>query len=217
MVFMEYLQVVELRLYGLLVSFLDGIFFIFIFAKLLCSYMEIDGLWWTYPLSSVFLMAICIAANLVIAKGSRGKFYGILLEEKQYASFIDATVLTNDEDIGKIIGSVLSILKNKNMSLKSCNRISLGLEETIIFLRNRLGNKSWLDIVAIETKDHVLLQFCSLGQRTDPNQDSSKDREENILLLKGISEKIEYDYIVGMNCMRVYIPFENKVERENEE
>ena len=55
-------------MYAMLISLLDGVGLIIPLSLVMTSAFGINGLWWAFPVSGVFLLAFTLIGNHVIAK-----------------------------------------------------------------------------------------------------------------------------------------------------
>ena len=74
-----------------------------------------------------------------------------------------------------------------------------------VYTRNRLNKNDYMDILARLYADKIEIDFRTLGNSFNPLAAVPEDIAENIRLLNGIASKLEYDYIMGMNCTRITI------------
>ena len=74
-----------------------------------------------------------------------------------------------------------------------------------LYTRNRLNKNDYMDILARLYADKIEIDFRTLGHSFNPLVAAPEDIAENIQVLQGIAGKLEYDYIMGMNCTRITV------------
>ncbi len=83
-VFMFYVQSIHKTGYATFISLFDGFFGQLSLAYIACLVIGIDGLWWSFPLTSLLLAAIILIWNIRLQKrGNPSSFRNILLVERE--------------------------------------------------------------------------------------------------------------------------------------
>ena len=206
--FMKYAQILGYKLYATCISMFDGFIGIIIFGTILCRAFGINGLWWAYPVIAVTMTVLCIAVNLILAARSKGTLSGILLYENDTdnAPMVDLTLLENGEEITGVSKKLQDVCLEQGIASNVAMKAALAVEEMAVFTRNRQQKKDYMDILARAFNDRVEIDFRSIGGHADPNAPEEGDIEENLKVLSSLAERIEYDTIMGMNCVRIVIP-----------
>lgn len=205
--FMKYLQVVDRKIYSMFISVFDGFGGIIPIAFVMGRLLGMDGLWLAFPLTAVLLMAIVLLWNRRIAARSGGSLRGWLLapREDDAEAVFDATVFESSSDISSASRALMDFCTQKGLERRSATYTALALEEMAVYTRNRLDRHDYMDILARLYADRVEIDFRTLGNSFDPLASAPEDICENIRLLRSIADRLEYNYIMGMNCTRIVI------------
>lgn len=207
MVFMKYLQVMGYKGYSMFISIFDGFGGIIPIAFLLGKLMGMDGLWWAFPITSAILLGAMLICNGSIVRRSGGKLKTWLLssQEDEAEAVFDATIFEDGQSISDASRALMDFCIEGGIDRRSANHAALTLEEMAIYTRNRLRRDDYMDILARLYPEKIEIDFRTLGNSFDPLASAPEDVSENIRLLRGIAGKLEYDYIMGMNCTRIEI------------
>lgn len=207
MVFLVYLQVLGRKIYALFISLFDGFIGNILLALLLCHFLGLDGIWWTFPLTSLVLLLICLPVNLIIAKKSGGKLKSLLLAENntEASPVLDVTIIDDVSDFSAAASKVYNDFIESGFSQKLASKTMLIIEEIAVFTKRRLNKKGYMDVMTMLRSDCVEINVRCIGATGMLDEKSEKDLDENIAILKGMADKIEYDFIMGMSCMRIII------------
>lgn len=207
MVFMKYLQITGRKVYSMFVSIFDGFGGIIPIAFLLGKLMGMDGLWWAFPITSAILLAIMLIWNGCIVRKSEGRLKTWLLEQREdeAEAVFDVTIFEDAQNISGASEALMEFCAGSGMDSRSANYAALAVEEMAVYTRNRLSKTDYMDVLARLYADKIEIDFRTLGNSFNPLAAVPEDIAENIRLLKGIAEKLDYDYIMGMNCTRITI------------
>ncbi|MCR4779607.1 MAG: polysaccharide biosynthesis C-terminal domain-containing protein, partial [Ruminiclostridium sp.] len=204
MVFMKYLQIIGKRVYSLVIGLADGFMLTVPISLLLCPLAGIDGLWWSFPLTSLTVTAVCIPLNLFIAKRSGGRFRGVFLEREPDGELVlDITTGYSDREITDASENVRKVCGERGAGERASMLAALLVEETALYLRGHGSANGCTDIMVRVREDSIVLDIRSIGELSDPNISNEADISENIAVLRGMAKSIENNYIMGMNSIRV--------------
>lgn len=208
-VYYRYLKVIGLSRYSTVLSALDSFALIIPIGWIMTKVFGIDGLWYTFPLSSCILVVLTLICNRVYEKKSGGRLSGVLLNEtgadESGEVVIDATILEDPSDISLLSMKFHRICRKKGLSEFDALRASMALEETAVFVANRNKHDIYADMLVRLHGSDVEIDCRTLGDHFDPNEDYEGDIEENVRLLKGIVTDFENEYILGMNSTKIII------------
>ena len=207
MIFMKYMQVTGRKAYAMFISVFDGFGGIIPIAFCLGLALGSDGLWWAFPVTSAVLLAVVLLWNRRIVRASGGQFSGWLLaqREDEAEDVFDATIFEDGQTISAASTALMTFCTGHGIDRHSATHASLIVEEMALFTRNRLNRNDYMDILARLYADRIEIDFRTLGQSFNPLVAVPEDIAENIRVLQGIAGKLEYDYIMGMNCTRITV------------
>jgi len=207
MVFMKYMQVTGRKAYSMFISVFDGFGGIIPVAFVFGIAMGLDGLWWAFPATSAVLLAIVLVWNRRIVRRSNGRYKGWLLaaREDQAEQVFDVTIFEDEQTISTASAALMEFCTDCGIEKRSATHAALTVEEMALYTRNRLNKNDYMDILARLYADKIEIDFRTLGNSFNPLMAAPDDIAENIKLLQSIASKLEYDYIMGMNCTRITI------------
>lgn len=207
MVFMKYMQVTGRKAYSMFISVFDGFGGIIPIAFVLGLALGLDGLWWAFPITSALLLVIVLLWNRRIVRQSNGQFSGWLLEQREDEAedVFDATIFEDGQTISAASEALMDFCIDHGIDKRNATCAALSVEEMAVYTRNRLNKNDYMDILARLYADKIEIDFRTLGNSFNPLVAVPEDIAENIKVLQGIAGKLEYDYIMGMNCTRITI------------
>ena len=192
-IFMPYLQILGHKIYSILISVFDGFAGNILLSLILCKFIGLDGIWWSFPLTAVFLFAFFLIVNRKIQK------------KPENPPVIDITVVNNDSDISEVSKKAQDAFIKAGLDSKTALKAAILIEETAVFTKKRTGKNGYLDILTAFYEDRVEIDFRSIGATGNIEEKTENDIEENIRFLESLSDKIQYDFIMGMSSMRIII------------
>ncbi|MBQ0019993.1 MAG: hypothetical protein KBT39_05665 [Bacteroidales bacterium] len=183
-VFMFYVQSIHKTAYASFISLFDGFVGNLPIAACCCMLMGINGLWWSFPITSVILTLIILAWNLRLLKKDRSmSFRNILLIER------DADILHEEsvtEELTDASGSL--ILAHEAIKTHGWNDI-LSSYLTTLAARKSPVKIDWL---IRQFPDRFILDIRSNVNSITEKQIPTPD---NI--------KVTNEMVLGMNCLRM--------------
>jgi hypothetical protein len=208
-VYYRYLKIIGLSRYSTVLSALDSFALIIPVAWIMTGIFGINGLWYTFPISSCILLGLTLVCNAVYERKSGGRLKGIFLNETGVGDrgevVLDATILDDPDDISLLSMKFHRICQQKGLSKFDALRASMALEEAAVFVANRNKHGIYADVLVRLIGSDVEIDCRTLGDRFDPNSADEGDIEENVMMLKGIVTEIENEYILGMNSTRIIV------------
>lgn len=207
MVFMKYLQAMGRKTYSIFISIFDGFGGIIPITFLLGKLLGLDGLWWAFPITSALLLVIMLVWNHRIVKSSNGRYQSWLLaaREDEAEAVFDVTIYEDGRNISSVSEELRKFCIADGIDSHAATFSALCVEEMALYTRNRHEKTDYMDILVRLYTDKVEIDFRSLGNSFNPLVATEGDVAENIRLLQGIASKLEYSYIMGMNCTRITI------------
>ncbi len=206
-VFMKYMQATGRKAYSMFISVFDGFGGIIPIAFILGLSLGLDGLWWAFPVTSAVLLGTVLLWNRRIVRQSGGQHSGWLLaaREAEAEDVFDVTIFEDAQTISAASAALMAFCVDHGIDKRSATHASLTVEEMALYTRNRLNRNDYMDILARLYADKIEIDFRTLGNSFNPLVAMPEDVAENIRLLQGIAGKLEYDYIMGMNCTRITV------------
>jgi len=207
MIFMKYLQVLQKTRYAMLISIFDGFAGIIPLSFVMCHLFGLTGLWFSFGLNAFIILMAVLFTNKRIAMKSNGVLNGILLSSQEdiALAIFDVTIQDDAKSISSASKQLMKFCLTHEMDTKTATYASLAIEEMAVYTKNHMSRNDYMDILARLYKDHIEIEFRTLGSTFNPLEITETDVAENIKLLQGISSNIEYNYIMGMNCTQLSI------------
>lgn len=207
MIFMKYLQVLGRIKYSMFISIFDGFAGIIPISAILCHFLGLNGLWISFPVCSLLLLILVLAANRQLAKRSKGALHGWLMAEREDTALdiFDVTILEDAQQISAASEQLMIFCMENGIEKRNAVLAALAIEEMAVYTRNKIAHNDYMDILARLYPEKIEIDFRSLGNSFNPLAAMPEDHAENIKLLQGISSSLTYDYIMGMNCTQIQI------------
>ncbi|MBR2282075.1 MAG: hypothetical protein IJ863_05585, partial [Spirochaetales bacterium] len=208
LVFISYFQVMDRKVYALLVSVTDGVVGIVALALILGSLFGVNGIWMAFTANSILLLLGILAANAIISARSHGRFEGLFLMENDPESIpvYDATVRMKDPKAFDLVSRVEEFCVSNGIERRRSVMISLSVEEMISYTmeHSSLDKDDHIDVLLKIMDDQILIYFRSIGQ---PFNTASAPVGEfsNIDVLTKVASSIDFSYVMGLNQTRVIL------------
>lgn len=181
--FMFYVQALGKSLYASVISLSDGFVLVIPVVLVLCHFMGLDGLWWSFPVVSVLLFVSIILWNVHLTGRHPDKYSGIILSE---------------------LDTEAQELLNWSGTVTSCNvgEVCLAIpdesfRETVNeyfteILRNGGSGKVKAEILYRRCGERTVVELRSDGGEACPSQLQSTD-----------NLSIKKDFSLGMNTLQI--------------
>ena len=118
---------------------------------------------------------------------------------------MDVTIEKGSMDISLISEKVQDICEEKGLSKVDAMRVAMAVEEIAVYTANKKSQSSYADVLVRIYRGNVEIDFRTLGEVFDPNEDDVSDIAENVQILRSIVSDISNEYILGMNSTRITI------------
>ena len=202
---MGYLQATGRRIYAMVISLVDGIGIIPI-AFVLSKVFALNGIFAAFIADAVIVLILIIVINAVISNKNPGRYsLPFLVEQDTEAlSQISLTFSGQKAEIGDITEKIKDWSKPLDLSKKKGLFLELDIEEMLLYILKGDTIKD-IDILIKRYTDEVLIDFRSIGAPLNPMEITPDDDFVNLTVLQKTADKIEYEYLMGMNCSRVTI------------
>ena len=205
--YVRYLTVIGFSRYASVISALDGFALTIPVSWIMCRLFGTDGLWISFALTSLILIAIMLIVNRRIEMNSGGRLKGLLLYECDEDSkpVLDVTITDDASSISGISRKLQEACEAGGLSKKDAVKAALAVEEMAVYASNKKDQNAHMDIIVRLSGDEVMIDFRSLGAYFDPIRDAEEDMPENVRVLRGIASEIKNDYMIGMNSTRIIL------------
>lgn len=198
-----YYMAIEQQKLANMISIINGLVIIIPCAYVLAKVMGITGIWISFPIAEL----ITLLYILFVAKGKISNIYQISDEE---SAILDISLLGKEDMGAKTSKQVMDFLEEHGMENKLSNKIGIAIEEMVENIYRYSGEKKvHIDLRLVADQENVVLSFCDDGLEFDPTTYQSEEKEEyaidNIMMLKAVSRKMEYQRVIGLNKTTVFI------------
>lgn len=183
-VFMFYVQSIHKTTYASFISLFDGFVGNLPIALCCCMLMGINGLWWSFPITSVILTLIILGWNLHLLKNDRSmSFRNILLIERDADVVHEESVTEELTDASDSLIFAHETIKAKGWSA------TLSSYLTTLVARKSPVKIDWL---IRQFPDRLILDIRS-------NVDSITEIQTTV----PDNTKVTNEMVLGMNCLRI--------------
>lgn len=198
-----YYMAIEKEKLANMISIINGLVIIIPCAYVLSKVMGITGVWISFPIAELMTLLYI----LFVAKGKMSNVYQISDEE---SAILDISLLGKEDMGAKTSKQVMDFLEEHGMENKLSNKIGIAIEEMVENIYRYSGEKKvHIDLRLVANQENVVLSFCDDGTEFDPTTYQPEEKEEyaidNIMMLKAISQKMEYQRVIGLNKTTVFI------------
>lgn len=204
---MHYARLIGQKTYAVILSMLDGFILPILAAEILSRLFGLSGVWLGYVMGAVLTIGCVLIGNKRVERVSGGRYSGFLLLDKQDtpADVYDFTVTQKDSDISDMSRSITDFCEERGVEHGLASRVGLLSEEMALYTRQHHNRTALIDVMIRLEPEEITLDFRSEGAPFDPLSRGEEDIPENLLVLQKMSEKIVYDYILGMNSTRITV------------
>ncbi len=213
-VFMKYMQATGNQKFSMFISLFDGCIGIIPVSWLSIRLMGLDGVWAAYPLTAVLLLAIVLIHNLIVSRRSNGQLTGIMLAGKDELTIKEKSWTIPEDMPSYLSEEVTEFCESSGISERLSVHAGLVSEEFVLYTRNNSRQSYYMDVTARQYQDRVELDFRSLGEPVNPllpfdedaaSGDPWNEQYINLKLLRKMADKLDYEYVMGMNCTHAEI------------
>ena len=159
------------------------------------------GLWSSFFVSELVVLLFLVAYSRLTSKKSNGEYHGFFINRSNDENFIDYTVNPNVEDVMGLSAKINEYLGDNITS----TRVSLAVEEiltNIIKLNDKLDS---IDVYLKDDGDKIILSIKDSGIEFNPVVENDELEFDNISVLNGIADKIDYSRVLGLNSTVITI------------
>ncbi len=205
--YFRYLKILGMTGYATLIGALDGFLGVVPVTWIMTRLIGVEGVWWAYPVNAVLVMIFILIRNSRILKRSEGSLKTILLFEREVDArpVMDITITNDPAQISGMSRTLQQICENNGLDTSSSVHAALAVEEMAVYASNHKKQDAYMDVLVRIFEGNVEIDFRSLGPSFDPANEEIEEMETNIRMLRAVSDRIENEYIMGMNATRITI------------
>ena len=203
--YLYYFAGTERTLASTIVSTVDGLAVI-PFALLLSHFFGIYGVWFSFIAAEI--LSVAVIAVILLIQRKKEKKAGLKTEMLLEFSF-------DETQISDAIKKIRPCLTEHRIDSNSANIVTLATEEisvnSVEFTKKSKKKRSAInfDITIKKTDENIALTVCDDGSHFDPTtykaDESAEFRIGHIELLRAMSERISYSYVIGLNKTTVLL------------
>ncbi len=213
MVIMRYMQADGNRRFSMFISLFDGCIGIIPVSWLCIRLLGLDGVWAAYPVTAVILLLIVAAHNLIVSKRSNGLLTGLLLSRKEDPAIKVRSWTIPEKKPSWLSEALTEFLQACGISGRVSEHAGLVAEEMVLYTLEHSRRADYMDVTARQYQDRVEIDFRSLGAPVDPllpldestGDEAVNEQALNLKLLRDMADKLDYEYVMGMNCTHAEI------------
>lgn len=199
---MCYYMTIEKQKLANIISVINGLVIIVPCAYILSKCMGITGIWLSFPITEL----LTILYIFLVAKGKLSHVYQIKEEEP---AIFEISVLSKEDMGAHTSEQMIAFLDEHRVERKLSNKIGIAIEEMVENIyRYSDGKKVNIDVRLLVNASNVVLSFCDDGAEFDPTtyqpEETGNYLIDHITMLKAISQKIEYQRVIGLNKTMVF-------------
>jgi len=191
---------------AIILAIVDSVAGVLVYSSILTRFYGVQGLWYAYIATSFSTCLGTVIYNIVLyfkSKRTISPFF--LLPQKTEGLLLDFTLLADDESIDEVCRTTLETCKSKGLSEKTSIFTTQLIEEMSLYTRNHCGLNQYIDILLTIQENNVKIDFRSIGQPFNPLNETNADDHYNVTILNGLSQKISYEYAMGLNTTTILL------------
>ncbi len=104
-------------------------------------------------------------------------------------------------------------LQTSEISGRVSEHAGLVAEEMVLYTLEHTKQADYMDVIARQYQDRVEIDFRSLGDPVNPllpldesaGDQAVNEQTLNLKLLRKMADKLDYEYVMGMNCTHAEI------------
>lgn len=200
---MYYYMTIEKQRLANMISVINGLLVIVPCAYVMSKLLGITGVWISFSMGE-------LATILYIGLVARGKIRNVYQISEEEASILDISLLGREELGAEVSGQVMEFLRQQGTEQKLSNKIGIAIEEmTENIYRYCDRQKVHIDLRLVADAEGLVLSFCDDGPEFDSTTYQPGEKElyaiDNIMMLKAVSRKMEYQRVIGLNKTTIYL------------
>lgn len=200
---MYYYMTIEKQRLANMISVINGLLVIVPCAYVMSKLLGITGVWISFSMGE-------LATILYIGLVAGGKIRNVYQISEEEASILDISLLGREELGAEVSGQVMEFLRQQGTEQKLSNKIGIAIEEmTENIYRYCDRQKVHIDLRLVADAEGLVLSFCDDGPEFDSTTYQPGEKElyaiDNIMMLKAVSRKMEYQRVIGLNKTTIYL------------
>ena len=191
-----YAQSVQYTKLANIVTLLEGLILPILFAYLFCYLWGAEAFWISVVVAEFATVLFIYIYSKYMTKKSNGEYSGFFLgKHEEEGRVLEYTLEGNVDDAVNLSRNVQEFITDSRLSIL----VSLAIEEMIVYIINLNKEKlDWIDVIVRDNENSMLISIKHSGLGFNP-ENNEEVKSDNIDMLKGISEKIDYSQILGLN------------------
>ncbi|MBP3791862.1 MAG: hypothetical protein ILA26_07520 [Methanobrevibacter sp.] len=191
-----YVQSIQNMKLANILTLLNGLIFPVAFVFLFSIIWKENGIWFAFVVSELATIAFIYLYSIYLNKKTNGEYEGFFLKKHHddTENILEYTINAIVNDAVYLSRQVQEFLPDEKVSIL----VSLAIEEMLIYILEINDELDWIDVIVRDNDNSTIISIKYSGIGYNPNVDTSLD-SDNIDMLIGISDNIEYSQILGLN------------------
>lgn len=191
-----YVQSIQNMKLANILTLLNGLVFPVAFVFIFSIIWKENGIWFAFVVSELATIAFIYLYSIYLNKKTNGEYEGFFLKKRHddKENILEYTLNATVNDAVYLSRQVQEFLPDEKVSIL----ISLAIEELLIYILEINDELDWIDVIVRDNNNSTIISIKYSGIGYNPNVDTSLD-SDNIDMLIGISDNIEYSQILGLN------------------
>lgn len=191
-----YAQSVQYNKLANIITLLEGLILPIFFAYLFCYLWGADAFWISAVAAEFGTVLFIYVYSKYMTKKTKGEYSGFFLgKHPEEGRVMEYTLEGNVDDAVNLSREVQEFITDSRLSVL----VSLAIEEIIVYIIDINKDKlDWIDVIIRDTDNSMMISIKNSGLGFNP-ENNENIQSYNIDMLKGISEKIDYSQILGLN------------------
>ena len=219
MLWMYYFQVSNRKVYAAVIGILDAFAGIIPLSLLLTRFWGINGLWASFPVLSILMLAGILLVNSILSRKHPAKYRGLLLLEREDSSVpvFDSSCPLESGAIAENARRLQAFCAEHIRDSRLAALAALAAEEMSVYSMSMKAQTEvdMLDLLVKIDPDEILMDFRTMGKPFDLSS-APAEPFSSADTLKKIASSVEYVYNIGLNQTRIRISRNRENQEEKE-
>ena len=191
-----YVQSIQNMKLANILTLLNGLVFPVGFVFIFSTIWKENGIWFAFVVSEIATLAFIYLYSIYLNRKTNGEYEGFFLKKlhDENEETLEYTINGNVNDAVYLSRQVHEFLPDEKVSLL----VSLAIEEMLVYILEINDELDWIDVIVRYNDSSTIISIKYSGNGYNPNVDTDLD-SDNIDMLIGISDNIEYSQILGLN------------------
>ncbi|MCQ4635728.1 MATE family efflux transporter [Anaerovorax odorimutans] len=186
------------------IALLEGFFIVVPAAWLLGKLIGATGVWLAFPIGELLTIAVLLVIiKRIAAKEPELKGF-FLIPDPQQGRILDVTMIRTIGQATALSQKAIDFCRENSVPEVTANKVGVVLEEMAVNqINQRTGKKKdCIDVRIMIDNEEICISFRDNGVPANPlEKPVSEDVFEEIAVARAIAKNIDYDNILGMNCL----------------